>query len=324
MANVLRKMVFATTAMALVAPTAALAEPIRVALDWAWRPYHAPFIIAMAKGYYEDAGLEVEFEEGRGSNTTAQLVGQGNYEIGHLNMTNAAFAIARGIPLLAVGMYQTETAASFIGIDGKVELNEPRDLTKYRIGSTPGGSDQLSLRIFQEVNNIPETELNVVSMDGSTKTTALLAGQVDVVSGDSYAYRALVKGAGFEPEAFLLSDHGVPLLGFGFAIHPDAEERLGDDITTFLQVTKKAFQEVADDVDAACTLARETIELPGEHSQCVDYMSNLLEISADPYSEDWGHMTEKQWTDVLQTLEDVGEIESGWDASDFYTTKYFP
>ncbi|MCG8358962.1 MAG: ABC transporter substrate-binding protein [Kiloniellales bacterium] len=324
MARMLRNTIFATAAVMMAAPTSGFAEQIRVSLDWAWRPYHAPFIIAVAKGYYEEAGLDVVFEEGRGSNTTAQLVGQGNYDIGHLNMTNAAFAMARGIPLLAVGMYQTETAASFVGIKGKVELNEPEDLTKYRIGSTPGGSDQLSLRIFRESNNIPESELNIVSMDGSTKTTALLAGQVDVVSGDSYAYRALVKGAGFEPEAFLLSDHGVPLLGFGFAIYPGSEEKLGEDITTFLQVTKRAFQEVADDVDAACTLARGTIELPGEHSQCVDYMSNLLEISADPYADDWAHMTEKQWTDVLQTLENVGEIESGWDASEFYTTKYFP
>ena len=324
MTHKIRTTLFAASAALLTAPSAALAEEIKVALDWAWRPYHAPFIVAIAKGYYEDAGLDVVFEEGRGSNTTAQLVGQGNYDIGHLNITNAAHAISKGIPLKIVGVYQPRTAASFIGLEGKVELNEPKDLTKYRIGSTPGGSDQLSLRIFEKANDIAETDLNIVSMDGSTKTTALMAGQVDVVSGDSYAYNALVRGAGYEPEAFLLAEHGVPLLGFGFAVNPDSEEKLGDDIQTFMQVTKKAFQEVAADPDAACTLAMEERELPGEHAQCVDYMTGLLELSTDPGADDWGHVSEDQVTALLQVLEDVGEIEGGWDISTYYTDKFFP
>ncbi|SDO64592.1 NitT/TauT family transport system substrate-binding protein [Lutimaribacter pacificus] len=320
----IRTTLLAASAALLAAPSATLADEIKVALDWAWRPYHAPFIVALAKGYYEEAGLDVEFEEGRGSNTTAQLVGQGNYDIGHLNITNAAHAISKGIPLRIVGVYQPRTAASFIGLEGKVELNEPQDLTRYRIGSTPGGSDQLSLRIFQLANDISETDLNIVSMDGSTKTTALMAGQVDVVSGDSYAYNALVRGAGYQPESFLLAEHGVPLLGFGFAVNPGSEERLGDSITTFLEVTKRAFQEVAADPEAACTLARAERELPGEHSQCVDYMTGLLALSTDAGADDWGHVSEGQVTALLQVLEDVGEMDGGWEASAYYTDKYFP
>lgn len=320
----IRTALFAASATLLAAPSATMAGEIRVALDWAWRPYHAPFIVALAKGYYKEAGLDVVFEEGRGSNTTAQLVGQGNYDIGHLNTTNAAHAISKGIPLKIVGVYQLRTAASFIGLEGKVELNEPRDLTRYRIGSTPGGSDQLSLRIFQMVNDIRETELNIVSMDGSTKTTALMAGQVDVVSGDSYAYNALVRGAGHTPESFLLAEHGVPLLGFGFAVNPESEARLGDEIRTFMEVTKKAFQEVAADPGAACTLAMTEHELPGEHSQCVDYMSGLLALSTEASAADWGHVSEAQVSSLLQVLEDVGQLDSGWDVSDYYTDKYFP
>lgn len=324
MVNAVRKSLLVASVAAMTAPSGAMAEQISVGMDWAWRPYHAPFIVAIAKGYYEEAGLDVVFEEGRGSNTTAQLVGQGNYDIGHLNLTNAAHAISQGIPLRAVGLYQNRTAASFIGLEGEVELNEPDDLKNYSIGSTPGGSDQLSLRIFRQANDIDEMELNVVSMDANTKTSALLSGQVDVVSGDSYAYNAIVRGAGHTPEAFLLAEHGVPLLGFGFAVNPQSEERLGDAIKTFLEVTKRAFQEVADDPDAACTLAREEIELPGGQDQCVDYMTGLLELSVDPHADDWGHASEEQWTDLLGVLESIGEIDGGWDVSDFYTDQYHP
>ncbi len=47
--------------------------------------------------------MDVTFEEGRGWNTTAILVGQGGYDMGHLNVTNAVAAMARGVPLRVAG-----------------------------------------------------------------------------------------------------------------------------------------------------------------------------------------------------------------------------
>lgn len=312
-----------TAAMALGAGAAA-ADPIRVGLDWAWRPYHAPFLLAMGKGYFKDAGLDVEIEEGRGSNRTAIMVGQHNYDIGHLNVTNAAHAISKGVPIRVVATYQPKTAASFVGRADKVELTDVESLKKYRIGSTPGGSDQLSLKIFQRSNDLKPGDLNVVSLDGNTKTAALLAGEIDVVSGDSYAYDAIVRSKGVEPTHILLADHGVPLLGFGFAVNRDFEESAPDKIEPFLAVIKKAWAEVASDVDAACTYIREYKELPGDQELCVNYVKNLIELSTDPSSPDWGRMSDAQWQKLLDTLHDVGEIEGGYDIADYYTNKYVP
>lgn len=311
----------AVTAMTV---TSAAAEPIRVGLDWAWRPYHAPFLIAMGKGYFEDAGLDVEIEEGRGSNRTAIMVGQHSYDLGHLNITNAAHAISKGVPIKVVATYQPKTAASFIGRADKVKLTDVESLKKYRIGSTPGGSDQLSLKIFQKSNNLGPDDLNIVSLDGNTKTAALLAGEIDVVSGDSYAYDAIVRSKGVEPTHILLADHGVPLLGFGFAVNRDYEESAPDKIEPFLEVIKKAWAEVASDVDAACTYIREYKELPGDQELCVNYVNNLLDLSAAPTADDWGMMSDEQWQKLLDTLHDVGEIEGDYEVSDYYTNKYVP
>lgn len=322
--NVLAAVTLGAAALTGLAATAA-AEPIKVSLDWAWRPYHAGFIVAVGKGYYKEAGLDVEIEQGRGSKNTALMVGQGNYDIGHLNITNAAHAMAVGVPLHVIAVYQHRTAASFIGLAEKVDFSQGvESLKKYRIGSTPGGSDQLSLSIFQKANNLKPGDLNVVSLDGNTKTAALLAGEIDVVSGDSYAYKAIVKGAGANPTAFQLADFGVPLLGFGFAVNKDFEKDHAKEIETFLAVTKKAFQEVAADPDAACTYSRSQIELPGSQEQCVDYVTNLLELSTDPKDPNWGRQTQEEWEALLNTLHEVGEIEGGYDAKTYFTNAYIP
>ena len=43
-------------------------------LDWLYQGPNAGFMIALEKGYYEQAGLNVEIGPGKGSGSTAQLV----------------------------------------------------------------------------------------------------------------------------------------------------------------------------------------------------------------------------------------------------------
>lgn len=56
---------FLALATLLGATGAQAQEHVRVLLDWSWLPYHAAFLIAKARGYYKDAGLDVDIEQGR-------------------------------------------------------------------------------------------------------------------------------------------------------------------------------------------------------------------------------------------------------------------
>ena len=44
--------------------------------------YNAGFELAVEKGLYKEAGLDVTIEPGNGSQTTAQLISVGKYDIG--------------------------------------------------------------------------------------------------------------------------------------------------------------------------------------------------------------------------------------------------
>src|SRR5205085_2652158 len=54
-------------ALAGAPPAAADATKIRFTLDWIPGSVHAPFIIALQKGYYRDEGLDVSIAPGKGS-----------------------------------------------------------------------------------------------------------------------------------------------------------------------------------------------------------------------------------------------------------------
>jgi NitT/TauT family transport system substrate-binding protein len=320
-----RRLVLASSA-ALCTPFVARAQTpqLSLLLDWGWLPYHAGFFVAQERGYFRDAGVDVAFEQGRGSNTTAILVGQRAFDMGHLNVTNAAVTIAKGVPLKVVAVYQHRTSASFVGLKGKVALDGPDSLKGLRIGSTPGGSDGLGLSVFRRANKIPEDALNVISLDASAKTAALLTGQVDVVSGDSHAYAAIVRGAGQQPVIMELASFGVPLLGFGFAVNEAVLKDKPDAVRRALGAIRRGFADVAADTTAACTLIRSRVQIAGNPAQCLDYVQGLEALSTPPGDPAWGRSTPAEWEALIGTLRGVGEIKADRAPSSYFTNDLLP
>lgn len=306
------------------ASPAAAAEKISLLLDWAYLPYHAPFLLAQDRGFYAEEGLEVTIEQGRGSANSAVVVGQGGFDLGHINVTNAAQAIGKGVPLKVVAVYQHRSSASFVGIDGNVELKGPESLKGITIGSTPGGSDALSLALFTRLNGISKDELNVVSLDGAAKRAALLNRTVDVVSGDSHAYAAILRAQGEQPVVLQLSDYGVPLLGFGFVANESFLERAPQAITRFLRATKRGFQLAVSDPKAACEFIQAKKFVTGSLEQCVDYSTGLYALAQDPTDPDWGRQSPEEWENLVGVLKDAGFIENDRKPAEYFTNEFVP
>ena len=312
------------TAIAAWPAAAQTLTPVKVLLDWAWLPYQAAFLVAQDKGYYKEAGLDVTLEQGRGSATTALMLSQGGFDIAHLNITNAAQMISKGGAIKVVGIYQHKTAAAFIGIKGKVKLDGPASLKGIKIGSTPGGSDGLSLKVFTAANRMKLTDLNVVALDANAKTAALFGGVIDAVSGDAPAYDAYIRATGQQPETMLLSNYGVPLIGFGFAANGAYLAKNPVVVAKFLAATKRGFAEAARDYKAACELMQAKVHLAGTMERCIDYNQGVLALSTPPTDADWGRQSEEEWSRLLATLKDAGELFGDKPLATYYTNDYVP
>jgi NitT/TauT family transport system substrate-binding protein len=298
--------------------------PVKVLLDWAWLPYHTTFLVAQEKGYYKEAGLDVTLEQGRGSATTALMLSQTGFDIAHLNVTNAAQMISKGGAIKVVGIYQHKTAAAFIGIKGKVKLDGPQSLKGIKIGSTPGGSDGLSLKVFTAANKMKLSDLNIVALDANAKTAALFGGTIDAVSGDAPAFDAYVRATNQEPETMPLSNYGVPLIGFGFAANNGYLAKNPEVLAKFLAATKRGFAEAARDYKAACELMQAKVHLAGTIERCVDYNKGVLALSTPATDLTWGQQSEQEWSKLLMTLKDAGELFGDKPLATYYTNDFVP
>jgi NitT/TauT family transport system substrate-binding protein len=89
----------------LAAVPAAAAEKVTYLLPApVFLPAFGPWMIAQARGYYRDEGLEVAFESGKGGVDAAKQVGAGNALIGGAIGDTPIIVRANGVPVRAVAL----------------------------------------------------------------------------------------------------------------------------------------------------------------------------------------------------------------------------
>ena len=109
---------------------------ITVQLDWVAEPEHGGFYQAQAKGYFKDAGLDVEIIPGGPNAFVMQKLATGKADIGQGDSTNTLLAIAQDIPVIQIGavfqndpsvlmLHKENPVSSFADLNGKTLMARP-------------------------------------------------------------------------------------------------------------------------------------------------------------------------------------------------------
>src|SRR5260221_10075010 len=93
--------IIATVALATLTAlgaSQASAQKLTFTLNWVAGGDHAPYFYAQKMGFYKQAGLDVDFETGRGSAASAQKVGAGQSQLGLSDMAGGPPVPGQGPP----------------------------------------------------------------------------------------------------------------------------------------------------------------------------------------------------------------------------------
>ena len=77
-------------------------EKVTLRVDWFHSSYHSPFFLGIDKGWYKEAGFDLEITEGKGSGNVAQLVGNKTDTFGFAGADAVLKSVQAGIPLINV------------------------------------------------------------------------------------------------------------------------------------------------------------------------------------------------------------------------------
>ncbi|WP_439604768.1 ABC transporter substrate-binding protein, partial [Shinella sp.] len=110
--GILGKLMGAASVLAIMGVASASAQdPLSVRLDFSPWGVHAGMHLAQERGWFEDAGLNVDIQDGRGSGNTLQLVNSGQVDVGQIQLG-----------LLVSARQQGANVKSFAGFGRKTDL----------------------------------------------------------------------------------------------------------------------------------------------------------------------------------------------------------
>jgi NitT/TauT family transport system substrate-binding protein len=253
------------------APSAAPVSLI-VGLGYIPSVQFAQFYLADQAGYYRDAGLTVDLQNGRDADLVT-LLGQGAFDIGNSDGTSVIPAVSQGIPIVYVATVYGQFP-SIVLAKADSGIKTAADLKGKKIG-TPGkyGSSWIMLQALLGSANLTTDDVTIVEYPDYGQATALQQGAVDAATGFANNEPIQLRKAGIEPVVLTVDDI-VPLPGPGLVTGTKTLAGKHDALAAFTAATLKAMDDIAADpqkgIDAAVKAAPDLAADPDLQRQILD------------------------------------------------------
>lgn len=302
---------------------------IRFALDWTPNTNHTGLYVAMNKGYFKDAGLDVEVVPYNDSNPIL-LVDSGNAEFAVDTQDRMTMAKAAGADVRSVLAIQQTWTTEVSVLAERDDITTPADLDGKTFGGFGSPADHAILKgVIRGAGG--EGEFEEVTL-GTSAYEALYSHDVDFTV-------PYVAWEGIEAE-----DRGVKLKNFAYTDYgfPDCYQMLvvggnkwmeehPEEAKKFVQAIQHGYQDAVDNPDeAAEILQKENPEILTD----LEFLKKSQRMLSEKYMLDengkFGHQTQEHWADLGQFLFDNGllvddannPLTEAPDWSTYFTNEY--
>jgi len=200
----------ALAAIAVAAPPRAHAQPLTLMLDWFVNPDHAPLIVAVERGYFREAGLEVKLVAPADPNDPPKLVAAGKADIAVSYQPQLHVQVGQGLPLKRIATLVATPLNSLVVLkDGPIK--SIADLKGKKIGFSVGGFEDALLKAMLARHGLKLADVTLVNVNFSL-SPALISGNVDAVIGAFRNFELNQMDIVNKPgRVFYVEEEGVPV-----------------------------------------------------------------------------------------------------------------
>jgi putative hydroxymethylpyrimidine transport system substrate-binding protein len=279
----------------------ASAEKLTVLLDWFVNPDHGPLIIAQERGYFADAGLEVEFVQPADPNDPPKLVAAGQGDIAVSYQPQLHLQVEAGLPLVRIGTLVATPLNALVALrDGPI--GSVADLQGRKVGYSIGGFEDAVLGAMLERHGLSLDQVELINVNFAL-SPALLSGEVDAVIG---AFRNFELNQldilGQPGRAFYPEENGVPAYDeLIYVAHRDSLQK--PELRSFLDAVEKATHWLINHPEEAWEMFKASdADLDDELNRRA-WLDTLPRFALRPYALDRG-----RYARFARFLEDSGLI----------------
>jgi NitT/TauT family transport system substrate-binding protein len=304
---------------AFASQASAQGEKLAVRLDWTPWGAHAPIHLASQKGWFKQAGLDVEVEDGNGSVTTVQLVGAGKFDAGHASLAPMMIARDKGLPVKAIANYVRKNDIGLLVPRGT--MKGPKDLAGKKIIFTAGSLEAPFLDNFLAAGGLKREQVELLNVEAAAKVPTYAAARADGVFSTVPFVQPSVE-ATRPSDAILFSDYGLQFPSFGLISSEDKIKARGPALRRFASIVSGGWEYILhggeDEAVQAIIAQRPQAKLDPKILRAqIEALKSYFQTAATK-NMSMGMMAHSDWVAGIKTMASVKLIKDA-NATDFYT-----
>ena len=224
-------------------------------LDWKFEGPSAPFFNAIDKGYFKDAGLNVEISPGKGSLDAIPKVATGSFPLGFADINSLIKFLDQnpGAPVTAIMMIYDKPPFAVIGRKS-LGIKSPADLSGSVLGAPPPDGAWAQFPSFAKANGLDMNKIKVEPVGFPTREPMLAEGKVSSVTGYSFSsFLNLIRLGVPEDDitTILMADHGLKLYGNAIIVNTDFASSNAKVVKSFLGAVGKGWKDAVSNPSSA-------------------------------------------------------------------------
>ena len=211
-----------------------------ITLNWVAGGDHSPYYYARKMGWYKDAGIDLDIQQGRGSAMSAQRTAAGATPLGLVDMGVVLEAVGKGANLVGVMNVYANSAQGIYWLKSS-GINTVKDLAGKKIGSPPGDSVRVMWPAFAQANGIDPKSVTWVNIDANAKLAALKSHAIDATTSFFNIHNLFVRELGPDMGFVRWGDAGVQQYSNTIVANGEYLKTHEDQVARFVKVTQRAF-----------------------------------------------------------------------------------
>lgn len=284
------------------------ARELELQLAWLPNAQSAGEWVAVDKGWYADAGIEVELANGGPEVNVMSLVGSGAVPVGISYQANTILARNQGVPVKGFAATLQRAPLTYFSLE-RYGVQSIADFAGKTVAVQPDGDP--FLRAMLEANGLSLDDVNLERAGGST--AGLLEGQVDIIAGWNINIGQIAPLLEQDDlVTFTLYDNGLRQQSNIYVATDDTIASEQGLLAEILNVSSRGWEYAIDNPDEAIDIVKRASGVDLDPDNEIQGLEATAKLVFNQYTQQngWGALNTEVWSEALTTFDEYDMLQA--------------
>jgi NitT/TauT family transport system substrate-binding protein len=299
---------------------AAAQDKLSVRLDFSPWGVQAAMHLAQNRGWFKEAGLDIDIQDGRGSGNTIQLVNAGQADVGQVQVGLVGSARAKGATIRSIATFQHRTDLCIL-VDKSSPMTKAADLRGKTVVVFAASPWAPFIDVYLKSGGLNRDDLKVDVVDAAALFGTYIAKRADGMMSTTGSAIPIAE-ASRPSKCLLASDAGIAFPSYGLVAREDTIASKGAALRKLIQIEQRAWQQLrTNPEDGVKAMIAERPDARLDPVVLLNQIKLTLDYFDTPASQGKpiGWQAREDWEAALKSMEAAGVVNAGWNVADYYT-----